>query len=86
MILKCIGGQFDGEWHQAYEPNRVGDCVKIQKLPEPAKMHFDPADAMAITYYVYIIDCFHFSKDERYLFLRPDDWTNKRAMIHQFNK
>jgi hypothetical protein len=86
--MKCIGGPCDDEW---FEPpyRKIGDSARV---PEKAKSVLDydiditvPVP-VAMTVHIYIIDCFHFSKDDRYLFLRHESLTNKQAMLHQFSK
>ena len=86
--MKCIGGPCDDEW---FEPpyRRVGDSVLV---PEEYKMsvldYATNAQIMPVrmTVHIYIIDCFHFSKDDKYLFLRHESLTNKQAVLHQFSK
>lgn len=87
MRIKCIGGPNDDEWHYTQSPDGLYDCVRIyEKQPAISVMNLGAISATSINYNIYIIDCFHFSKDDVYYFLRPSDWTNKQAMLHQFSK
>lgn len=91
-ILKCIGGKRDGFMWAVEDKYRVNDFVRI-----PETLRLSIADFMksprevldetiAANYLVYKISTFHFSKDDRYDFLIPEDWTNKQAVLHQFAK
>lgn len=89
MKLKCIGGTNDGEWHYTNGPDKVGDWVKIPEENRLSILDYNPSKVPEITtlnYNIYKIGCFHFSKDDRYLFLHPEDWTAEEAIKHQFDK
>jgi len=93
MKLKCIGGPNDGEWHDTGIFNRVGDCIRVQQRKDfKEALACNPFDldemqkTVVIQFKLYMIDCFHFAKDDRYLFLRPQEWSSKQAIMHQFDK
>lgn len=86
MRMKCIGGPCDDEW---FEPpyDRIGDAVQVMEKEKVINtLTLGAIQPTSINYYIYIIDCFHFSKDDRYLFLRHESLTNKQAVLHQFSK
>ena len=93
MKLKCIGGVCDGEWHHTPYAPKIGDQVRVSDKPKPydADVAYFPFSkeaikAVTIDYIIYQIDCFHFSKDDVYYFLKLEGWTNKQVLEHQFDK
>lgn len=90
MKLKCIGGEFDGKWKDVSpDLSNIGNTVRFYKLPKAVVNYNlrDPVEeAITMQIYYYTVDCFHFSKDDVYKFLRPSEWTNKQAILHQFSK
>jgi hypothetical protein len=87
MKLKCIGGPCDDEWYSSQHEIRMYDLVRVPEKQATASM-FNPyiAQSLEINYHIYVIDCFNFSKDDVYYFLRHEKLTNKEAMLHQFSK
>ncbi len=89
MKIKCIGGPNDDEWHYTEGRNNIGEWIRVPEKQYTSAIMFNPDEAPTIStinFNIYIIDCFHFSRDDVYYFLRPSDWTNKQAMLHQFSK
>lgn len=93
MMLKCIGGNHDGEWQEIDgECLRIGHAHRIAKLPKLSAVVDFPqsyeeiANNITVKYSIYIVNAFYFSKDDRYWFLIPEGWTNREAMVYQFNK
>lgn len=91
MLLKCIGGECDGEHKNVDDYYKVGDQIRVMgkmkyDLPDFSQEVKDwregkVPDYMTIKYYLYKIECIHFSKDDRVLFLIPTDWTTKQALM-----
>lgn len=91
MILKCIGGERDGAHINVPDEYPVGHYFKVpSKYPAILDIGQPGAsplsNTVSVTYYEYEIDIIHFSKNDTYKFLRPVNWTNKKAIMHQFNK
>lgn len=88
MKLKCIGGHADGDYFTVPNGMRKSAILKVpERLTKMAPLNLREIPEMAtMNYYEYEIDCFHFSKDDKYYFLRPVEWTNKQAIMHQFDK
>lgn len=98
MKLKCIGGEFDGQIKYIEDYYKIGNTIRFAR---PQEFKLDTSsfevdlrayrenrtpDYVTVKYSFYTIDCFHFSKDDVYKFLRPSDWTNKQAIQYQFEK
>lgn len=85
--LKCIGGPNDGKYAYIGQLDRVGDCIRVVAKQKPISvMNLGAISETVVNYNEYTIDCFRFSKDDIYYFLRPLNWTSKKAILHQFNK
>ena len=87
MKLKCIGGPNDGELFDVGN-RRLHDHINIPRKEQLSisPMTLGSIEPTALRYDVYVITCFHHSKDNVYYFLRPDDWSNEQAIEHQFSK
>jgi hypothetical protein len=84
MRMKCIGGKLDGECH--YVHGKIGDSIRL-RLPVKLTVNTIPTPKDILEEIViYRIAVFNFSKDDKYRFLVPECWTDKEAIIHQFNK
>ena len=89
MKLRCIGGVHDGETIYVDNYYRRGDFVRVPNRPKLASIEeFDPTDlkTIAVHYDIYKVAAFNFAKDDEHLFLIPERWTDKEAILHQFCK
>lgn len=88
--VRCLGGENNGEYcHVDIERHRVNDLVKIPEKLKPAKIFSvsEPLPDIAECNYIYYrLACLNLSKDERLLFLVPENWTDRQAIEHQFRK
>lgn len=90
MKLKCIGGVHDGEYVYVDSYYKRGDWVKVtkhSKLNTPEL--FNPnkiLETMTIKYDIYRIEILKFDKDDEIMFLIPQHWTVKEAILFQLNK
>lgn len=91
QILKCIGGIFDGQSFAVPERLKTGDMFRVQEEFE-LSLHAAPKTIdekvlnVSINYHELRICIFHFNKDEAYRFLTLKDWTDRQAILHQFEK
>lgn len=79
MKLKCIGGERDGEWFLIdTDRYRLYDSVQIPEKPKLTNFRFTPGEIPNVSTQVliYQISCFNFSKDDVYMFLIPEGWSN----------
>lgn len=87
MNLKCIGGERDGFVINVSDNLKVHDFVRVQEKLKPINIAMlGSIDETVTHYYIYTISYFCFTKDDIYKFLKPEGWTDKQAIIHQFNK
>ena len=90
MNLKCIGGPVDGMIYYVHDHCKAGDIVRILRPRELEVLSFIPLidEIPALTvhqYSEYIITIIYMSKED-IKFLRPKDWTDEQAILHQFGK
>ncbi len=96
MNLKCIGGYFDGDTKFVEDYHIVGNLVRFM---QPSKFKVDTfteelaafrekrvPEHMIIKYDTYRISVINFSKNDQFLFLVKEGWSDKEAILHQFNK
>lgn len=90
MKLKCIGGVRDGEYMYVDSYYKRGDWVKV---PEHQKLNtaelFNPnkiPEKITIKYDIYKVESLFFSKADEIMFLIPQHWTVKEAILFQLNK
>lgn len=91
MKLKCIGGYADGKYCDVEENARIGFAIRYPETPKFKVLDYIPSleesRHMSIyQYHIYIVSSFNFSKDDIYKFLIPQGWSNKEAILFQFNK
>lgn len=90
MMMRCLGGPNDGEWYNVdLKLHRFGDHYKVPAKPKLFTIDFDPdkiPELITVSYNLYRISYFSFSKDDRYWFLVPEKWTDRRAIVHQLEK
>lgn len=97
MKLKCFGGELDGNIYDTYDHLRIGDVFPINVPPNKFEISsFEESlkafrenkvpESLVNKQYLYRKCVLHFSKDDCYFFLAPHDWTDKQALLHQFEK
>lgn len=91
MMMRCLGGPNDGEWYRVdLNLHRYNDYYRIPVKPKSLIVNFLPEEYVpkyiTVSYNLYRISYFCFSKDDRYWFLVPKNWTDKKAIIHQLEK
>lgn len=99
IIIPCIGGPCDKQKYLTdrerllkYKCLRIGDQVRMMGKSKPFKIknhipsYEEMCDKITIDYYIYRVAVFHFTKDEYYLYLVSEDWSDKDAVKYQFRK